>query len=223
MSTPNPLLDVECAAFPTLDQIKETLGIADASKDAALSALMKGTLTMIEGYLGRGIVERERTERIDPIDTRDSKLFLSLFPISEVASIVVDGGAPLLSGWRVFKAQGIVELPHGCCRSGPRHCCGNEPQIEVTYTGGYPQDCWPPSLLDAVMSTFYRRWNATSGDASQIVTGGAVKSWAADGLSISMGDVSAGLGSISTDAIPPDLLPVAAQLDPYRLRFVRGV
>jgi hypothetical protein len=73
------------------------------------------------------------------------------------------------------------------------------------------------------MSTFYRRWNATSGDASSVVTGGAVKSWSADGLAITMGDVSAGLGSISSDTIPPDLLPVAAQLDPYRLRFVRGV
>lgn len=224
MSTPNPLLDIECATFPTLEQIKAVLAIADGddTKDAALTANMKSTLAQIEGYLGRGIVERERTQRIDPMDTRDSKLFLNLFPISVVSSIVIDGGAPMLTGWRVFKDQGIVELPNGCCHWGSRGC-DHGPQIEITYTGGYPEDCWPPSLLDAVLSTFYRRWNATSGDASTVVAGGTVKSWSADGLSITMGDIAAGLGSISTDTIPPDLIAVAAQLDPYRLRLVRGV
>ena len=221
MSTPNPLLDIACATFPTLEQIKETLGIADASKDAALTATMKATLTLIEGYLGRGIVERTREQRIEPIDSRDSKLFLTLFPITDVASVIIDGGEAL-TGWRVYSAQGVLDLGRGCGFRVPHNCCANEPVIVVTYTGGYPQDCWPPDLLDAVMRAFYGRWNATGGDAGAVV-GGAVKSWSADGLAITMGDTTAGLGSISTDTIPPDLLSVAAQLDPYRVRFVRGV
>lgn len=223
MSTPNPLLDIDCAAFPTLDAIKAQLGIEGTDQDAALSATMKGTLTLIEGYLGRGIVERTRTQRVDPVDTRDSKLFLTLFPISAVESITVDGGTPMTSGWRIFKDQGIVELQNGCCWRGPHGCCDHGSQIEVRYTGGYPADCWPPSLLDAVMRTFYGRWNATQGDASAVVAGGAVKSWSADGLAVTMGDATAGLGSISHDTIPPDLINVAAQLDPYRLRVVKGV
>lgn len=221
MSTPNPLLDIQCATFPTLEQIKELLGITGGAQDAALTALMKSTLAMVEGYLGRGIVERTGPQRFEPIDTRDSKLFLTRFPVSEIESVEIDGGE-VLTGWRLYSDQGVLDLGR-CGGRAPHDCCAQGPVIVVTYTGGYPQDCWPPSLLDAVMSTFYRRWNATAGDASSIVAGGAVKSWSADGLAITMGDASAGLGSISTDAIPADLIPVAAQLDPYRLRFVRGV
>ena len=222
MSTPNPLLDIECAAFPTLDQIKATLGIEGTDQDAALTATMKGTLTLIEDYLGRGIVERTVTKRIAPIDARDSKLFLTLFPISDVDTITIDG-SDVPTGWRVIGDQGIVELGHGCCWFRPRDCCDHAPVIEITFTGGYPADCWPPSLLDAVMRAFYGRWNASGGDASGAVAGGAVKSWSADGLSITMGDASAGLGTISGNTIPPDLINVAAQLDPYRLRLVRGI
>lgn len=221
MSTPNPLLDIACAAFPTLEQIKTQLGIEDTSQDEALTVTMKGTLTLIEDYLGRGIVQLSRVQTFSPPDTRDSKLFLSRFPVQSVEGVTVDG-SPLAAGWRVFGPEGILELGQGCHWRGPQGCCEPGSVIAVDYTAGYPQDCWPPSLLDAVMRTFFGRWNATGGDAASIVAGGAVKSWSADGLSISMGDASAGLGSISTNTIPPDLINVAAQLDPYRLRFVRG-
>jgi hypothetical protein len=222
MSNPNPLLNVTCATFPTLEQIKELLGITGSAQDAALTASVQATVAMIESYLGRGIALRTGVQRFEPIDTRDSKLFLTRFPVSAIASVAIEDGGELLTGWRVYGDQGVLDLGR-CAGRSPHDCCAQGPVILVTYTGGYPNDCWPPSLLDAVMSTFYRRWNATAGDASGVVAGGAVKSWSADGLSISMGDASAGLGSISSDTIPPDLLPVAAQLDPYRVRYVKGV
>lgn len=222
MSTPVPWLNLDCAPFPTLDAIKAQLGITGTDQDVAITNTLSATVAKIESYLGRGIYGRQRTQRVEPIDTRDGKLFLYLFPITEVTSISVDG-SPIATGWRVFGGQGIVELRNGCCWYGPRGCCAPESIIEITFTGGFPGDCWPPDLLDAVLSTFYRRWNATAGDISNEVATGAVKSWSADGLAVTMGDVSAGLGSISGDTIPPDLIPVAAQLDPYRLRFIRGV
>lgn len=223
MSVPNPLLDITCAAFPTLDQIKTQLGITGAAQDAALTENMRATLTLIEKYLGRGIVERATPPQVfEPPDTRDPRLFLTRFPVAEVLSVVVQDQGPL-TGWKLYATQGVIELGNGCCNWWPRGNCRTAPVITVDYRGGYPQDCWPPDLLDAVMRTFYGRWNATGGNISTVVAGGSVKSWSADGLAIVMGDSTVGLGEISDNVIPPDILNVAAMLDPYRVRFVRGI
>jgi hypothetical protein len=214
------------ATFPTLAEIKVALGIdpTDTSKDAAITQGMAATIAMIESYLGRGIAyDPAAVQTFEPIDTRDPKLFLDRFPVESVASVVIDGGA--VTGWRLYARQGVIDLGRGCCR-GPRDCCDAEPVIVVTYAAGYQDDAWPPDLLEAVLRAFYGRWNASGGSYANATAGaGSVKSWSADGLSISMNDAasSSGMGDSSKDVIPPDLQGVAAMLDPYRVRFVRGV
>lgn len=213
------------ATFPTLDDIKAALGIpaGDTTKDQAITNGMLSTVAMIETYLGRGIAYADESQQFEPIDTRDPKLFLWRFPVDTVAEVIVEGSP--VTGWRVYPRQGVIDLGRGCCTHGPRQCCDEEPLITVRYTGGYPDDAWPPDLLEAVMRAFYGRWNATGGNIAN-TTGnvGPVKSWSADGLSVTMAEASSGMGAgSSSDVIPPDLVNVAAMLDPYRVRFVRGV
>jgi hypothetical protein len=208
-----------------LEEIKAQLGITGNAQDAALTANMRGTLTLIENYLGRGIVERATPPQVfEPPDTRDPRLFLTRFPVAEILSVIIKDGAPI-PGWRLFATTGVLELGYGCGDwwRYPREGCCPAPTIVVDYIGGYPQDCWPPDLLEAVMRTFYGRWNASGGNIATAQAGGPVKSWSADGLAIVMGDSTVGLGEISDNVIPADILNVAAMLDPYRVRFVRGM
>ena len=212
------------ASFPTLEEIKVVLGIdpADTTKDAAITSGVIATIAMIETYLGRGI-KRETVigERFEPIDTRDPKLFLWRFPVESVTEVRVEG-APV-AGWRVYPRQGVLNMGRGSSMRG--ECCGEGALTEVDYIGGYADDAWPPDLVEAVMRAFYGRWSVAFGAAGNAPSpAGRVKSWTADGLSVSMTDPSIGMGSQEAGAvIPPDLANVAAMLDAYRVRFVRGV
>jgi len=210
------------ATFPTLDEIKAVLGIdpSDTTKDAQITSGVLATIAMIETYLGRGI-KRETVigERFEPIDTRDPKLFLWRFPVESVTEVRVEG-APV-AGWRVYPRQGVLNMGTGHYA----HACNDGPLTEVDYVGGYADDAWPPDLIEAVMRAFYGRWSVAFGAAGDAPSpAGRVKSWTADGLSVSMTDPSIGMGSQEAGAvIPPDLANVAAMLDAYRVRFVRGV
>jgi len=213
--------------FPTLDEVKAKLGIdaSDTSQDAAITQAVLSTIAIVESYLGRGIANvQDGVQDFEPIDTRDKRLFLSRFPVQAVTSIDVDG-SPLSTGsWRVFARQGVIELGDGCCHCFPRHGCERLPLIHVVYTAGYPDDAWPTDLLEAVLIAFYGRWPTVSATPPTPGASAPVRSWTSDGLSVVYADQFVGMGSRQDeDVIPPDLLSVAAILDPYRVRFLRGV
>jgi len=209
--------------FPSLDQLKEMLGIlaGDTSQDEAITFTMAAAINEIEDWLGRGIQEFTGIEPHEPVETRNSKLKLRHFPVTEVRSVLVDG-APV-TGWRVFPNCGILELGRGC--GDFRYACQRDPLIDVEYTGGYPDDAWPPTLVDAALQVFGVKWNRTSGsgNAVDVAAGGPVKQVSVDGLSVSYGDLSGGSSSYDGGPIPPDLAGVYALLEPYRDRLVTGV
>jgi hypothetical protein len=220
MSVPAAFLPA--GTFPTMAQLKAMLGIPpeDTSKDAAIQQQFSTVVTEIEDYLGRGIKELDQGERFEPPDTRDQRLFLWRFPIITV-NIVQVNFVPI-TGYRIFQAQGVIELPNACC-NWPRYGCAEAPKIEVSYRGGYADNSFPWPLWDAIVRTFNARWAQTNGSGTTPPVATPVRGWSADGLSIQLNDTVQGQGSLSDDVIPPELMPVAAQLDPFRRRFVTGV
>src|SRR5262245_14710855 len=56
-------------SFPTLDDIKEELGITDNDLDDELTAMLASTIMMVENYLGRGIKHQDVIQEFDPPDT----------------------------------------------------------------------------------------------------------------------------------------------------------
>ena len=211
------------APFPSLDELKEMLGIpaSDVSQDADITAMMAATIAIVETYLGRGIQEFSGPEQFEPIDTRNPKLLLYSFPVRTVRTVTSDG-APV-SGFRIYNDSGVLEWQaQGCA---PRTCAGRDPIVVVDYDGGYEDDAWPPDLLDAVLRVFASKWQATGGTGSVMdaPAGGAVKSVTVDGLAVSYGDPNAAAAEFSGVPVPPELAGVVGLLDPYRQRLVTGI
>lgn len=214
------------ASLPTLAEIKTALGIdaSDTSKDAAITSLLAATIAIVETYLGRGIIRAAVVEEFPPPDNYDPALSLFRFPVDHVNSVTQEGAA--LAGFRVEKEPGIVRWRMGNCFAR-RACCGElELPIVVDYVGGYPDDNWPADLIEAVMRSFYGRWHATGGSgnlADAVQAGGPNRSVSVDGLTITRDAASYAGDAFSGQAVPPDLVGVAAMLEPYRSRIVTGV
>lgn len=211
--------------FPTVDDLKAMLGIAadDESKDALIQMMLDSSLAMIESYCGRIFMLDDYEEHFLPIDTRNPYLLLSAFPVETVRSITRDYGfenepyVVTIGGWKVFPQQGIVrQFSHGCC-----WCCVQwDGDTIVDYRGGFPPDAWPADLVDILIRLFMDRWNATGG-TGLLVNGssgggtGEIKSATVDGMRLDY-DVGGASYKAVVD-VPPDLLPYAAALAPYRL------
>lgn len=213
--------------FPTLAEVKAKLGIdsADTSKDQAIINAMNATVAIIETYLQRGIAFARMTQQFDPIETRNARLFLFRYPVQTVYALTIDDVVAADASFRVYKPPGILEWRAGfSCWRVPSLCCGPEPSVTIDYEGGYPDDAWPADLCEAVLQVFYARWEATAGGTQLASTGGAIKSWSADGLAIQYDTSAVALGAtLEGEAIPPDLIPIAAMIEPYRARRVPGV
>lgn len=209
-------------AFPTLDEIKEALEIdaSDPSHDEAIEAMLASTITIIEGYLGRGIAFAHELEEFIPPESRLDVLLLRRYPVSSIQSVTLDG-SPISDYW-LYKSSGVVRWRN---RHGARVPCESAGEIVCEYDGGYPDDAWPADLADAVMRAFYGRWQATegSGNIASIVGGPGNRSISIDGLTITRDSASYAGSAFALQVIPPELANVAAQLDPYRARRVGGV
>jgi hypothetical protein len=214
------------APFPSLDELKEMLGIpgTDTSQDADITAMMAATIAIVETYLGRGIQEFSGPEQFEPIDTRNPKLQLFSFPVRTVRTVTADGAA--ISGFRIYNDSGVLEWHGlGCGWHSPSTGYARDPIVVVDYDGGYEDDTWPPDLLDAVLRVFASKWQATGGTGSVMdaQAGGAVKSVTVDGLAVSYGDPNAAAAEFSGGPVPPELAGVVGLLDPYRQRLVTGI
>jgi len=224
------------ATLPTIDEIKEILGIdaADDSQDDALQNNLDATIAIVERYLCRGVEYKEVVEDFEPVATRNARLHLYRFPVKQVNSVSSES-APgsdvwsALAGWRVFRRQGALEWTNGYGRH--YGCCsGSEVVIRVDYAGGYDADEWPADLLDAIMKAFYVRWNSGAGNPGAASSGPPIRMASVDGLSIQYGgdtvttpeSITGRLGN-DLSVIPPELMGVAAQLEPYRDRMAGGV
>jgi hypothetical protein len=214
------------ASLQTVDEIKAALGIdaGDTSKDAAIQAMLDATVAVIEAYLGRGIASAPMIEEFEPPDNHNPSLLLYRFPVEIVNEVSQD--ATIINGWRVFKGSGVLQWRSNNCAIR-RACCGeNDVPVVVDYVGGFADDAWPPDLAEAVMRAFYIRWNATggTGNLSEVVNApGNNRSVSVDGLTVTRdSQMYAGEG-FAGQAVPPELVSVAAMLEPYRSRIVTGV
>jgi hypothetical protein len=206
-------------SLPTIEEIREALGFPDDTHDAAIAAMLASTIAMIENYLGRGIVRATETEEIVPPDSRMRAILLWRYPVESITSVTREGVD--LSGYKLYKAAGILRLDYWYRRA----CCDEDAALEVVYVGGYADDGLPADLVDAVMRVFYGRWNSTggTGNLSEVDHGGAIRSVAVDGLTVTRDSPSYAGAGFSEAVIPPEIAPVAAVLDPYRARRASGV
>jgi hypothetical protein len=210
------------ATMPTLDELKDMLGIppGDTSQDDEITDAFAATIAIVENYLGRGVAFAAVVQAFEPVETRNPRLMLFRFPVTEVRSVTVDGST--VTGWRVFHASGILEWRSGY---GPRGCYGAEPLVSVDYSGGYADDGWPEDLMDAILRAFFARWHATgdTGNMADASTRGAVTSMSVDGSSVAYGEPGVNAAEFGGKPWPPELQGVVAILEPYRQRSVTGV
>jgi len=213
------------ATMPTLDEIKDMLGIppGDTSLDDEITDAMAATIAIVERYLGRGVVYANELQAFEPVDSRNPRLLLYRFPVTEVRTVTVD--AQLVTGWRLFPASGILEWGMGCGHYYPHGHCGPEPIISVDYSGGYQDDAWPADLMDAIMRAFFARWRATgdTGNTADMSTQGPITQIAVDGSSVMYGTPGVNAAEFGGQPFPPELQGVVAILEPYRQRVVTGV
>lgn len=209
------------ATFPTLDELKDMLGIppGDTTLDDEITDAFAATVAIVENYLGRGVALKDEVQPFEPVETRNPRLLLYRFPVQEVRSVTVDGGA--VTGWRVFPASGILEWGRHCA---PRYCYGGEPLVSVDYTGGYPDDGWPADLMDAILRAFFARWHAT-GDTGNTADAGTrpISSVSLDGSAVAFSEPGVNAAEYGGKPWPPELQGVVAILEPYRARSVTGV
>jgi hypothetical protein len=212
------------ATMPTLDELKDMLGIpsGDTSLDDEILDGFAATLAIVERYLGRGVAFAAQVQAFEPVESRNPRLLLYRFPVTEVRSVSVDGSP--VTGWRLFAQSGILEWRDGCCVRS-HHCCGSEPIISVDYSGGYADDAWPEDLMDAILRAFFARWHATgdTGNSADMSSQGPVRSVGVDGSTVTWADFQSTAQQSGAGPIPQELLGVSAILDPYRQRLVTGV
>lgn len=222
------------ASLPTVEDIKEVLGIdpSDTSQDAAIQSNLDATIAIIERYLCRGIEFKAVVEEFEPVATRNARLMLYRFPVKQVNSVESESvpGSDTwaaLGGWRVYRRQGALDWGGRFC--GHHFAChGWETVIRVAYSGGYEDDEWPADLVDAITKAFYVRWPSASSPTA--TRDPPIRMASVDGLSIQYGgdtvttpeSVTGRLGN-DLEVIPPELMSVAAILEPYRDRMAGGV
>lgn len=213
------------ATMPTLDELKDMLGIppGDTSLDDEILDGFATTMAVVEAYLGRGVAFAAQVQDFEPVESRNRRLMLFRFPVTEVRTVTVDGNA--VTGWRLFKQSGILEWRDGCCPHLARIPCGAEPVVSVDYSGGYADDAWPADLMDAILRAFFARWHATgdTGNTADISSQGPIRNVNTDGSGVTFADHQATAEHSGAGPIPAELLAVSAQLDPYRQRLVTGV
>ena len=222
MTTPTPKRANVRASLPPIEDIREALGIADNAKDDEITALMSSTIALIETYLGRGFIRADEVEEIDPPESRLDAVLLFRYPVESVTSVTRNDVA--LTGYRLQKAAGVLRFGEACGRRR-RVCCEENWPLVVSYTGGYADDALPADLVDCVMRVFYGRWQSTggTGNLADADSGGAIRSVAVDGLTVTRDSPSYAGAAFADAVIPPELASVAAALDPYRARRAGGV
>jgi len=214
------------ASLPTLEEIKTALGIdpSDTSKDAQIERTLAAVIDIIETYCGRGFKRQAEVEEFDPISSRDPVLMLFRFPVESVAR-VGDGTQDFdANAYSVYKRSGMLRWANRYFPHYPLCTDLRDRTITVEYTGGYADDEWPASVVEAVEGYFYWKWNQQgAGTPANAAPAGAVKSASVDGLSITFGDaLGINVSALNGAVIPAGLESWAAQLDPYRARRAVG-
>jgi hypothetical protein len=140
----------------TLAKVKAYLGLADATHDGLLEALIDSASEAIEHYCGREFALAERTEQHDGEGA--AAVVLDCRPVSALAAVYDDPSRQFGEATRIPEAglvfypeAGIVERMNGCFRDGARN-------VRVTYTAGF--SVTPPAVEQAaniLVAHFFNR------------------------------------------------------------------
>lgn len=202
--------DVETA------RVRIGLEASDASRDPELQACMDAALAAAESYCDRRFLLMEDTDEF----LRDAGpvLLVRRYPLESIKELQLleplpeppPAPVPVPDSWRMDKKRGMVYMAGGALPAGlgiypvgsspPPSWPGARPGFALTYTGGY--DPLPADLEAALWLIFDALWAETPGwgaaGGSQ-TGGGAVRSFAIDGMSISY-DTSTDAGSAGAGA-----------------------
>lgn len=116
-------------ALTTIEAIRGELLISGDDDNTYLARLINSASDAIRSYCGRDFAMEQRTERLS--GSGRPLLLLSLYPISEVESVTVNGEELASDAYDVDPQMGVLIRKH---QSWPTAA---ERNITVTYTGGY--------------------------------------------------------------------------------------
>ena len=186
-------------AYPTLQNIKDYLGIVDATDDVWLQLTLDAVTDAIEAYCERKF-ELDADVAEYPEAENQQDFYVYRYPLVSIQSMTVDDSAMDSVNMRIVGNLGKIILAYP--RTG---------DVVLNYTGGY--SVIPPSIVYVINESMKRAYEGK--DVSS--TTGGIKSERIDGVvttayfdSDSTGDSSGGAENA------PDLIaPYAMMLDSY--------
>jgi hypothetical protein len=193
-------------AYPTLEEIKEYLGITHPDDDAYLQATLDAVIDAVEQYCQRRFPLESGIEQRDFNQEGVNQIYLQQWPIVAVSSIKVEGNALDANRYRINKRMGIVYFDTP--QSG---------DIVTIYDGGF--DPIPPSIayvINESMKTVYANKDSDASSApikSERIDGALTVAYDTSGSSTDTG------GSSDTPII---LRPFTSLLETYRSERVWG-
>ena len=163
-------------ALTTLVDVKQHLGITDASEDSFLEKLIDRSTSRIESHVNRKLKKRAFTELYDGPGTQH--LLLNQFPITTVTSVNIDQGQDFLAGTNIDLDALIIRAEEGLLSfggetgGGPGFDTGiwiaGTRNIKVVYTAGY--DPIPDDLTHACVKLVAVEFNRSREGADGIET-----------------------------------------------------
>ena len=186
-------------AYPTLQDIKDYIGIVDATDDAWLQLTLDAVTDAIEAYCERQF-ELEADVAEYPEAENQQDFYVYRYPLISIESMTVDDSAMDAVNMRIVGNIGKVLLAYP--RTG---------DVIINYTGGY--SVIPPSIVYVINESVKR---AYEGKSISSTTGG-IKSERIDGVvTTSYFDTGSTDSAVGGAENAPDLIaPYALMLDSY--------
>ena len=186
-------------AYPTLQDIKDYIGIVDAADDAWLQLTLDAVTDAIEAYCERQF-ELEADVAEYPEAENQQDFYVYRYPLISIESMTVDDSAMDAVNMRIVGNIGKVLLAYP--RTG---------DVIINYTGGY--SVIPPSIVYVINESVKR---AYEGKSISSTTGG-IKSERIDGVvTTSYFDTGSTDSAVGGAENAPDLIaPYALMLDSY--------
>jgi hypothetical protein len=192
---------MSCDNPPTIvDQLLPYLGLDPATLSpqdfAVLNAAAETMLAQLRGYTGRYLTPATWMDTYT-ITPRSSKVILSEYPVSSIASIVQNGVVIPPEYYSVARATGMLSWYFGgiwywdCWKwggsygfwNGASYCYGAcYPTLTIQYNAGY--DPMPADLLMLIADFCRTRFNDARNFAQSVQAGGSVVLGAVKGVQI---------------------------------------
>lgn len=194
-------------SYPTLAEVKTSLGILTTADDAKLTQLMAWTEEVIHEYLGRDLNLAEYTH--NSYKPLTEMLQLDNYPVPSVTSITMDGDTKTVSDYHLVINEGILYGDFTSCDV-----------LVIVYQGGYTTLPGPIyNVFCSIIEDQYADYKGISEDDIKDIT-------IFDFAKVSFDTTSSGGNSVSysgvssTGHVPAILEPYLGTLNLYRSNTV---